>query len=36
LLVGMDSDGGSLYREVATAAQSRRAEVLASLGVKAR
>jgi hypothetical protein len=32
----MDSDGGSLYREVATAAQSRRAEVLASLGVKAR
>jgi len=36
LLVGMDGDGGSLYREVATAAQSRRAEVLASLGVKAR
>jgi L(+)-tartrate dehydratase beta subunit len=36
LLVGMDSDGGSLYREVASAAQSRRAEVLASLGVKAR
>ena len=36
LLVGMDSDGGSLYREVATAAQLRRAEVLASLGVKAR
>lgn len=36
LLVGMDSHGGSLYREVASAAQARRADVLASLGVKAR
>ena len=36
LLVGMDSHGGSLYREVATEALARRAEVLASLGVKAR
>jgi L(+)-tartrate dehydratase beta subunit len=34
LLVGMDSHGGSLYREVANEAQARRAEVLASLGVK--
>jgi L(+)-tartrate dehydratase beta subunit len=34
LLVGMDSHGGSLYREVANEAQSRRADVLASLGVK--
>ena len=34
LLVGMDSDGGSLYRDVATAAQSKRDAVLASLGVK--
>jgi L(+)-tartrate dehydratase beta subunit len=34
LLVGMDSHGGSLYREVQTAARSRRDAVLASLGVK--
>ena len=34
LLVGMDSHGGSLYREVADEARARRAEVLASLGVK--
>jgi L(+)-tartrate dehydratase beta subunit len=34
LLVGMDSHGGSLYREVANEAQARRGEVLASLGVK--
>jgi len=34
LLVAMDSHGGSLYSEVASAAQSRRAAVLASLGVK--
>ena len=36
LLVGMDSHGGSLFREVADEAQSRRAGVLASLGVKER
>jgi L(+)-tartrate dehydratase beta subunit len=36
LLVGMDSHGASLYRDVNAAARSRRAEVLASLGVKAR
>ena len=36
LLVGMDSQGGSLYRDVDAAARSRRADVLASLGVKAR
>jgi L(+)-tartrate dehydratase beta subunit len=36
LLVGMDSDGGSLYREVATASRAKRDEVLASLGVKKR
>lgn len=35
LLVGMDSHGGSLYREVASETQRRRADVLASLGVKA-
>ncbi|MGE5794854.1 MAG: fumarate hydratase C-terminal domain-containing protein, partial [Bacteroidota bacterium] len=34
LLVGMDSHGGSLYRDVAAAAQSKRDAVLASLGVK--
>ena len=33
LLVGMDSQGGSLFREVATAAAARRADVLASLGI---
>jgi L(+)-tartrate dehydratase beta subunit len=33
LLVGMDSRGGNLYAEVASEAQSRRAAVLASLGV---
>jgi L(+)-tartrate dehydratase beta subunit len=36
LLVGMDSHGGSLYREVADEAQARRADVLASLGVTTR
>ena len=36
LLVGMDSHGGSLYSEVANEAQARRADVLASLGVKTR
>ena len=36
LLVGMDSHGGSLYREVASAAQSKRDAVLAALGVKDR
>ena len=35
LLVGMDSHGGSLFRDVANEAQGRRAHVLASLGVKA-
>ena len=35
LLVGMDSHGGSLYDVVRDAAQARRAQVLASLGVKA-
>ncbi|MBI3525023.1 MAG: fumarate hydratase C-terminal domain-containing protein [Betaproteobacteria bacterium] len=35
LLVAMDSHGGSLYRAVKQDAQARRAEVLASLGVKA-
>jgi L(+)-tartrate dehydratase beta subunit len=34
LLVGMDSHDGSLYRDVDTAARARRADVLASLGVK--
>jgi len=34
LLVGMDSDGGSLYRDVLTAARTKRDAVLASLGVK--
>jgi L(+)-tartrate dehydratase beta subunit len=34
LLVGMDSQGGSLYAEVTRNAQSRRAAALASLGVK--
>jgi L(+)-tartrate dehydratase beta subunit len=34
LLVGMDSHGGSLYREVAAAARARREAVLASLGVE--
>jgi L(+)-tartrate dehydratase beta subunit len=34
LLVGMDSHGGSLHRDVAAAAQSRRAAALAALGVK--
>ena len=36
LLVGMDSHGDSLYRDVASAAQSKRDAVLASLGVKDR
>jgi L(+)-tartrate dehydratase beta subunit len=34
LLVAMDSHGGSLYNEVNKDMQSRRAEVLAALGVK--
>jgi L(+)-tartrate dehydratase beta subunit len=34
LLVAMDSHGGSLYSVVSDEAQSRRAKVLASLGVK--
>ncbi|MCC6531867.1 MAG: fumarate hydratase C-terminal domain-containing protein [Burkholderiales bacterium] len=33
LLVAMDSHGGNLYGTIATAAQGRRAEVLAALGV---
>ncbi len=33
LLVGMDSHGGSLYRDVLTAARTKRDAVLASLGV---
>ena len=36
LLVGMDSHGGNLYTEVAMESQSRRAGVLASLGVQAK
>jgi L(+)-tartrate dehydratase beta subunit len=36
LLVGMDSHGGSLYRDVNAAARAKRAAVLASLGVKPR
>ena len=35
LLVAMDSHGGSLYREVKQDVEARRAQVLASLGVKA-
>ncbi|MFZ5510500.1 MAG: fumarate hydratase C-terminal domain-containing protein [Pseudomonadota bacterium] len=35
LLVAMDSHGGSLYREVKQDVETRRAQVLASLGVKA-
>jgi L(+)-tartrate dehydratase beta subunit len=35
LLVAMDSHGGSLYSVVSEDAQARRAQVLASLGVKA-
>ena len=35
LLVAMDSHGGSLYSVVKDEAQARRAQVLASLGVKA-
>jgi L(+)-tartrate dehydratase beta subunit len=34
LLVGMDSRGASLYRDVDAAARARRAGVLAALGVK--
>jgi L(+)-tartrate dehydratase beta subunit len=34
LLVAMDSHGGSLYRTIQEAAQGKRAQVLASLGVK--
>jgi L(+)-tartrate dehydratase beta subunit len=34
LLVAMDSHGGSLYDDVNAQARSRRAQVLASLGVK--
>lgn len=36
LLVGMDSHGASLFREVDAAARARRAEVLAAIGVKHR
>jgi L(+)-tartrate dehydratase beta subunit len=36
LLVGMDSHGGSLFRDVADDAKARRAGVLASIGVKER
>jgi len=36
LLVSMDSHGGSLYTEVNTQARSKRAAVLASLGVKSK
>jgi len=36
LLVGMDSHGGNLFRDVASQAQDRRAAVLASLGVPSR
>lgn len=36
LLVGMDSQGDSLFRDVATAAAARRADVLASLGIGGR
>jgi len=35
LLVAMDSHGGSLYRDVQQQAAARRADVLASMGVKA-
>lgn len=35
LLVAMDSHGGSLYRDVQAETAARRAQVLASLGVKA-
>ena len=35
LLVGMDSHGGSLYDKIRADTQGRRAQVLASLGVKA-
>lgn len=35
LIVGMDSHGGSLYREVQSRVADRRAEVLAKLGVSA-
>jgi L(+)-tartrate dehydratase beta subunit len=34
LLVAMDSHGGSLYSEVRTAAQQKRAEALKRLGVR--
>jgi L(+)-tartrate dehydratase beta subunit len=36
LLVGMDSHGGSLYRDVLSAARGKRDAVLAGLGVKQR
>ena len=36
LVVAMDSHGASLYTQVKNAAQARRAEVLAGLGVKAK
>ena len=36
LLVAMDSHGGSLYAEVRSAAQGRRASALESLGIKTR
>ncbi|MEW6688344.1 MAG: fumarate hydratase C-terminal domain-containing protein [Pseudomonadota bacterium] len=36
LVVAMDSRGGSLYQRIRSAAQARRAEALAALGVKSR
>jgi len=36
LLVGMDSNGESLYRDIDAAARAKRAAVLASLGVRSR
>jgi L(+)-tartrate dehydratase beta subunit len=36
LVVAMDSHGGSLYQQIKSAAQARRAAALASLGVKSR
>ena len=36
LLVGMDSLGGSLYRDIDAAARAKRAAVLASLGIRSR
>jgi hypothetical protein len=33
LLVAMDSSGGNLYKQVSSAAQSKRAAALSALGV---